>query len=670
MQVIEDLQFIPVAKTKAAIPKDWNKVKKRYPELKNCPMIGVVCGALSGGLEAIDFDLKYDLTGKLYEHYRKLIEEAQPDLYNKMVIQTTMSGGFHWLYRCSVVGKNEKLANRHSIEEERQQTFTKTYNKQIAKGTNPNEANKIAQDSFDTDKIRVLIETRGEGGFVVCFPSDGYNLIHGDFQSISEITPEERDLLLSTARKFNKVVEEYKPKTYIPPKTSNASELSPFDDYNERGDVVQLLLNHGWTFAGQKGNKTHLLRAGASSSATSGNWDSALKRFSVFTTSTVFEPNKAYLPYAVYAIMEHNGDYQEARKSLYEKGFGDREEEKRELKTRTPSRISAHVIAAEDDLPFLVRPEEVKDYLYKAQNGLFEMGKTTGFDSLDKYFRFKEGNLVMINGHDNVGKTVVMMYLHMLAAILHNWHWLYYVAENSYGSVFKRLMEFYWGLPIAQMTTMQYEIAYKFVQKHFKLIRIDEETYNYRDLINMSKRVFSKYKVNLNSSDYWNTFIDPVNALTVDVPPHSKKSTHEWKYDSLTEIRSFLKAQGCGMYMNNHVVTEALRKTDEDGYPVAPQKADTESGGMFANKADDFLTVHRVAQHPTQWMFTELHVRKIKETETGGQQTPLDKPVLLKMGFPQNVMFFEVDRMTGNESCPIRKYHRFKDENSVRTLAF
>ena len=84
---------------------------------------------------------------------------------------------------------------------------------------------------------------------------------------------------------------------------------SPFDDYNERGDVVNLLQEHGWKAVGNKGAKTIFLRPGQTTSQSSGNYDSDKNWFSVFTTSTEFEPCKAYLPYAVYAMLECNNDY-------------------------------------------------------------------------------------------------------------------------------------------------------------------------------------------------------------------------------------------------------------------------------------------------------------------------------------------------------------------------
>lgn len=36
-------------------------------------------------------------------------------------------------------------------------------------------------------------------------------------------------------------------------------------------------------------------------------------------------------------------------------------------------------------------------------------------------------------------------------------------------------------------------------------------------------------------------------------------------------------------------------------------------------------------QHPDHWMNTEIHVKKIKENETGGKQTFLDSPFKMRM---------------------------------------
>ena len=48
--------------------------------------------------------------------------------------------------------------------------------------------------------------------------------------------------------------------------------------------------------------------------------------------------------------------------------------------------------------------------------------------------------------------------------------------------------------------------------------------------------------------------------------------------------------------------------------------------------------MHRYVQHPTDFMYTHIHVRKVKEVETGGRPTMLQEPIRLK-SIPNNVGF-------------------------------
>jgi len=49
--------------------------------------------------------------------------------------------------------------------------------------------------------------------------------------------------------------------------------------------------------------------------------------------------------------------------------------------------------------------------------------------------------------------------------------------------------------------------------------------------------------------------------------------------------------------------------------------SDTEGGISLGNRADDYMTIHRMTNHPDLWMMTEVTVGKIKDVETGGKCT-------------------------------------------------
>jgi len=56
---IDDLQFIPVNSKKIPTVKEWQTTQKKH-DLSKSNGVGLLCGRLSGGLEAIDVDLIND----------------------------------------------------------------------------------------------------------------------------------------------------------------------------------------------------------------------------------------------------------------------------------------------------------------------------------------------------------------------------------------------------------------------------------------------------------------------------------------------------------------------------------------------------------------------------------------------------------------------------------
>lgn len=650
---IEGLQFIPVNGMKQPIVKGWQTTKAKH-DLSNVVGVGLVCGEPSNYVECIDIDLKYSLDPKLFEKYKRLVKSINDTLLNKLVVQKTRSGGYHLIYRCTTISGNLKLANRKTTQEEKAETYKKTYDAEILKSTDDTKAKGIAERAAANDKVRVLFETRGIGGQFVCNPSEGYEFVFGDLQSITFITPDERETLHGIARQFNEVMEDV-----VVPKVQQkrTKGLSSFEDYNERGDVVGLLGNYGWQVVSQKGNKTIFLRPGQTTSQSSGNYDHEKKWFSVFTTSTEFEPQHAYLPYAVYAILECNKDFSLASKKLYESGYGEREEQSiQKPKEKTPStrQIPSRINSEDEDYSFLAKPEDYDDYLQQVIDGTLPMGLTTGCPSLDQHFLFKEGNLVMVNGTDNVGKSVFIWWLLMIAAMYHGWKGIIFSSENTLGSFMRKMIQFYWGKQLRgsyPMSQTEYKIAKDFVESHFTLIKSQEDLYNYKDVINMVKKTMKKDK-------HHYCLIDPYNSLKIDLSGFSKLSTHEYHYEAASEIKAFGQKNKFGWFINMHAITAAARAKDgEKKYPIAPGKADTEGGQKFPNKADDFGTVHRLVGHPTDYMITEFHVRKIKETDTGGRVTPIDTPVKFEM-YKGGCGFIERLDMGGIPVDPIEAWHR------------
>jgi hypothetical protein len=190
------------------------------------------------------------------------------------------------------------------------------------------------------------------------------------------------------------------------------------------------------------------------------------------------------------------------------------------------------------------------------------------------------------------------------------------------------------------MTNTEVDQAYKWVSKHFKIIS-NRQVYSYTDLIVFGEKL-------LRQGDYDGFFIDPYNALKIQMSAGNALSTHEYHYEAASELLTFSNKHNIAVWLNAHAVTEAQRRKGDDGLPIAPYAEDTEGGGKFVNRADCFLTFHRKVQHKDYNMrrTMELHVRKVRETETGGMPTSIDHPVLFELN-NDNTAFF--NKATGKK---------------------
>ena len=239
--------------------------------------ICIVTGKVSGNLELLDFDGG----GELFESW---FDSIPQDLRDSLVVESSQSGGKHVIYRCE----------------------------------QPVDGNlKLAQATRDGKQI-TLIETRGEGGLFLCSPSTGYELLQGELTSLPILTRSQRHLLLSAAWALNEQDPE--------PNRSQGTFLltddtRPGDRYNEDGNVVELLKKHGWKPGPDlaDGNQ-HWTRPGKPHGTSATLKD---RVFFVFSSNAApFESQRAYSPFSVYTLLEHDGDFAAASSALRNEGFG------------------------------------------------------------------------------------------------------------------------------------------------------------------------------------------------------------------------------------------------------------------------------------------------------------------------------------------------------------
>lgn len=244
-------------------------------------------------IEVLDIDCKYDLTGKLWNSLITAIKFSLPDVYDKLVIVITPSKGYHLYYKCTQIGGNQKLAGRPATSTE------------LALG----------------ERFKVLIETRGEGGYIIAPGSPGYELVKGEMSDIDYITPEERRELIAICRSFDQIkTEELKGITAGQKRIDNA----PWNVYNSDhnwGSMVADLVAAGWEVVKEDDEKVTLKRPGTSAKSSGTIWKESSILY-LFSTSTEFEAEKPYSAFGLMCQMKYDGDVKACAKDLAAQGVG------------------------------------------------------------------------------------------------------------------------------------------------------------------------------------------------------------------------------------------------------------------------------------------------------------------------------------------------------------
>ena len=284
----------------------WKQYQRRLPTERQVrswfdgsPPMSVLTGAVSGNLEMLDFDYE----AELFERWCELVASQSPGLVDRLVIERSQSGGRHVVYRCTVeIPGNRKLAQR---------IIRVDSSDPIVIGGKKHIPRKVGE-RFEL--TCTLIETRGEGGLFLCDPTPDYKLIQGSLRAIPILSEAERSVLIEAACALNEALP---PDTYAPIGTADLGR--PGDEFNERGDVRELLIRHGWTLA-KAGDNEYWRRPGKEQ-----GWSASLKAgvLYVFSSNAApFESQRAYSPFSVYTLLDHGGDFAAASSALRNEGFG------------------------------------------------------------------------------------------------------------------------------------------------------------------------------------------------------------------------------------------------------------------------------------------------------------------------------------------------------------
>lgn len=262
------LACLPVKKDKSPmLPDSWgNGISPA--KFSGAYGIGIVCGKVSGGLECFDFDNHF---GDAKERIAGFVKQCDFFINHPFVVVKTGGGGYHILYRCNDVSGNKKLARKP-----------------------------LTQNG--TVRPDAVIETRGQGGYIVAPPTEGYHVIRGSLEHIPVIHAKVREKMFDIARSFNEWAEVKGEEV--------ESQGRPGDIYNDTDGAIEdmkaALLKAGWVNV-----RAHLWRRPDKKDGVSATLGKVARNvFYVFTANGhPFESERGYKPFQVVGLLRYGGDF-------------------------------------------------------------------------------------------------------------------------------------------------------------------------------------------------------------------------------------------------------------------------------------------------------------------------------------------------------------------------
>lgn len=284
--------------------------------------VGLLCGAISGNLEMFEAEGRMCMPPEEWARIEAAVDAAGiRDLWEALCdgySEWTPSGGLHLLYRVSdhPVPSNTKIATRpkdpKDYTDRDRETLARTPRAEIRE---------------------TLIETRGEGGYVIVAPSQGsvhptgnpWTLGYSSEPGIvPTITWAQREALVAALSVFD-VPRVRAPQPAPAPRPMLGSALRVGDDFNARAQWSDIIGTRGWTFHHQVGQEVFWERPGGSSTgghSASTNADGN-DRLYVWSSATMFPTEEPITKFAAYTELEHGGNWSAATKALAAEGYGE-----------------------------------------------------------------------------------------------------------------------------------------------------------------------------------------------------------------------------------------------------------------------------------------------------------------------------------------------------------
>eukprot|EP00850_Spirogloea_muscicola_P006984 SM000034S12738 [mRNA] locus=s34:435986:444507:- [translate_table: standard] len=286
------------------------------------------------------------------------------------------------------------------------------------------------------------------------------------------------------------------------------------------------------------------------------------------------------------------------------------------LVARGPQALRECVASAE---PYPIRGLfRFKDFFQEIDNYYYlrlgdERGVSTGWQTLDEMYRVVPGELTVVTGIPNSGKSEWIDALLCNLQRQQGWTFALCSMENKVRDHSRKLLEKYTGSPffdalysngIRRMTPDQLAEGKAWLTDNFVLIRCEDDELPSIDwLLNLAKAAVLRYGIR-------GLVIDPYNELDHQRP--SRQTETEYVSSMLTKVKRFAQHHDCHVWFVAHPKQLQVWKGE------APGLYDISGSAHFVNKCDNGIVIHRNRDKERGPLdHVEVLVRKVRNKAAG-----------------------------------------------------
>lgn len=235
----------------------------------------------------------------------------------------------------------------------------------------------------------------------------------------------------------------------------------------------------------------------------------------------------------------------------------------------------------EGAFPASVFRDELKDLYHKG----LDMGVGIGISEQDKLIRFVPGQLTVITGISNMGKSTWVDQMCVLLSLKHNWKIAFYSPENRptklhLSNIIRKLVGKSW-FGVGKMSEQEMLHAMSYLEGKFWFIK-PEKDFTLTTILNKAKELKKRYGIDALIIDAWNKLEHKLG----------KSAETHYVSEQLDLLLNHLEMMNIHCFLVAHPVKMEKDKRDPLNY-VIPNLYSISGSAAFFSKADNGMCIYR-----------------------------------------------------------------------------